>query len=122
MPPPPRSTRSAALFPRPTRFRSPFVALHRFRERDRDDGFRELGFPSDPRATRAAPHPRADDAHRRRGAGAPRAGGDPCHRLVPPTLRVARTAPAEGSAEHTSEIQSPMRNAYAVFCLINKTV
>ena len=66
-----------------------------FRERDHHDDVRQLEFPPDPRAARAAPHPRADDAHRRCGAGAARAGGDPRHRLVPQAFRLARTAAAE---------------------------
>src|SRR3546814_5447221 len=38
-----------------------------------------------------------------------------------PAARPARTAAAPRSEEHTSELQSLMRNSYAVFCLKQKT-
>src|SRR3546814_1329915 len=104
--------------------RADLAAFHRFRERGADDGPCQLAFPPDPRAARAAPYPRADDAHRRRAAGAAGAGGDPRHRLAAETVRLARTAPAKPGArrseEHTSELQSLMPIAYAVFCLEQK--
>src|SRR3546814_15660575 len=37
--------------------------------------------------------------------------------FVRPTSSLNQTLPPERSEEHTSELQSLMRNAYAVFCL-----
>src|SRR3546814_2916627 len=39
---------------------------------------------------------------------------------VPPPIE-AQAAPQDRSEEHTSELQSLMRNSYAVFCLKKKT-
>src|SRR3546814_7707370 len=40
--------------------------------------------------------------------------------LLPAAVRQARSHPPRGSEEHTSELQSLMRNSYAVFCLKKK--
>src|SRR3546814_3849349 len=39
--------------------------------------------------------------------------------LLEPDVALPRAAPPPGSEEHTSELQSLMRNSYAVFCLKN---
>src|SRR3546814_7080733 len=50
------------------------------------------------------------------------AGGDDRRVLTDPTdERVVAGAADERSEEHTSELQSLMRNSYAVFCLKKKT-
>src|SRR3546814_5582606 len=95
---PPRSTRSDTLFPYTTLFRSAFPAL----------------------GDQRAEHPRgiSVDQHlhvveRRIGlaAGIDALGIVGC---------VRRPVPAPRSEEHTSELQSLMRNSYAVFCLKKK--
>src|SRR3546814_8333541 len=101
---PPRSTRTDTLFPYTTLFRSPYVAARRKGpERGDPPGGR---FPSFP------------------------AGRAPCELAwPPPTERRAyaessrAAAPGKRNArseEHTSELQSLMRNSYAVFCLQKK--
>src|SRR3546814_5522950 len=105
---PPRSTRTATLFPYPTLFRS--AALMECRRPGAGNGRR-----SDRR--RIFSH--VPTAH---------AEGDGrlADRLYQPVLRaggpVLRPAPARGarSEEHTSELQSLMRISYAVFCLKKK--
>src|SRR3546814_9726336 len=91
---PPRSTRTDTPFPYTTLFRS-----HAARHRRRAEGGRQLG---DERIVRRAQSP---GPGYRRFAGEPRAG-----------RRTARPR----SEEHTSELQSLMRNSYAVFCLKKK--
>src|SRR3546814_3912399 len=87
---PPRSTRTDTLFPYTTLFRSPVG--HRQGHRHRAD-----------RHAR----PQGKDAHPAPGRSRDR------HRLA--------QAPRGGrSEEHTSELQSLMRNSYAVFCLKKK--
>src|SRR3546814_3203724 len=108
---PPRSTRTDTLFPYTTLFRS-------------GDGpgrcaARHLAVPV--AAARAAgPAGQRDDS----GEGA-----DPAARALRGlgVLRQAHPRPARGlvasavrSEEHTSELQSLMRNSYAVFCLKKK--
>src|SRR3546814_5457988 len=93
---PPRSTRTDTLFPYTTLFRSRAVAVEfhphqRLRRQPADEG---VALPvGEHRA-------RVDQQARRRD-----------HR-IPGHLR---------SEEHTSELQSPMRISYAVFCLKKKT-
>src|SRR3546814_3611311 len=99
---PPRSTRTDTLFPDTTLFRSRGGLLLVGARRDRGGAAR---------TGRAAP------ARRR---------GEPGNALWPARARNARRGaekPARGSArseEHTSELQSLMRNSYAVFCLKKK--
>src|SRR3546814_2408566 len=136
---PPRSTRTDTLFPYTTLFRSRHrqsVLHHRLgrraaRDRDRrrpaaegDQGRRRLrqGPEEIPRchALRSAelrrghrPRP-AGDGYRRVRAGARQ-------RTAAARVRhVAARYAAERSEEHTSELQSLMRNSYAVFCLNKK--
>src|SRR3546814_6875711 len=102
---PPRSKRPYTLFPFTTLFRSrvppqsDLLALRRLcRYRSR--------------------RPRPPELERReaRDAPAPRAGGLARPRRPPGP----RLAPGDRK-EHTSELQSLMRNSYAVFCLKKKT-
>src|SRR3546814_4264472 len=88
---PPRSTRTDTLFPYTTLFRSAPPAA-------------------------AAPPRRLPDAHR--GARAPRrsARADDRRDGAPDEERLR----PHRSEEHTSELQSLMRNSYAVFCLKKK--
>src|SRR3546814_2638681 len=88
---PPRSTRTDTLFPYTTLFRS---------AADRSRTAREGGGIAGSRHLPA-----------RAGAG---------KRRDPPG-RLARLDVAQRSEEHTSELQSLMRNSYAVFCLKKKT-
>src|SRR3546814_5614468 len=90
---PPRSTRTDTLFPYTTLFRS--------ERRSRQRGQDAIPGQHEPRAAHAAErHPRllrsAAGAAEREDAGQGR------------------------SEEHTSELQSLMRNSYAVFCLKKK--
>src|SRR3546814_2346415 len=98
--PPPRSTLTDTLFPYTTLFRSPHEAdlLAPEREEDRRDD--ECGLQ-----------------HARRHRRAGRHQGLPGGRL--PAEREDRDLPHR-SEEHTSELQSLMRNSYAVFCLKKK--
>src|SRR3546814_3504679 len=89
---PPRSTRTDTLFPYTTLFRAKGSAAAR-----NADPARKVGESS----RRAAPLP-GDDPHRNRLGGG--------------------TAADPGSEEHTSELQSLMRNSYAVFCLTKKHI
>src|SRR3546814_2632795 len=52
--------------------------------------------------------------------GAARAAGRLRCRRLPPRLRRRLLRPHPRSEEHTSELQSLMRNSYAVFCLKKK--
>src|SRR3546814_7832066 len=95
---PPRSTRTDTLFPYPTLFRS---RGHACRGHRPDDG----------------PVPgRLAGCLRRTGEGLDRGAfvaGRTVASAVPVVLR-------HRSEEHTSELQSLMRNSYAVFCLQKK--
>src|SRR3546814_3099641 len=94
---PPRSTRTDTLFPYTTLFRSPEAA-----RRHRWALCRALQ-----NVRRTADGAEAACGARHRGA---RRGN-----------AAARLRPARGrSEEHTSELQSLMRNSYAVFCLKQK--
>src|SRR3546814_9126885 len=108
---PPRSTRPDTLCPYTTLFRSRLSRQVQERQVVRAPG------PGGPR-----PRPRAGLR-----AGPMAVEGSlppvaPDHRpanLVPPPTSYAGTA-SERSEEHTSELQSLMRNSYAVFCLKKK--
>src|SRR3546814_7074316 len=100
---PPRSTRTDTLFPYTTLFRSPLD-----RQRLRRHG----------RALRRKRNARTDQRLRRDQGG--RRGPGPGTRPAPDRSPAARVR-AQRSEEHTSELQSLMRNSYAVFCLKNKT-
>src|SRR3546814_10702744 len=108
---PPRSTRTDTLFPYTTLFRSAFADMgaqideagHQHRAR------RDIG---------AAPHDRAGNGAKARLPEIVLAPALELRRhLVPPMGGEARPARSE---EHTSELQSLMRNSYAVFCIKTK--
>src|SRR3546814_2909564 len=92
---PPRSTRTATLFPYTTLFRST-------RDRLRDEARLVPIVHGD------EPHPRNRDDVMGRGFGHSQ-----------PT-RFAKATLDDRSEEHTSELQSLMRISYAVFCLKKK--
>src|SRR3546814_10589648 len=140
---PPRSTRTYTLFPYPTLFRSEGRALQRRepfeREHQRqgdvvvglllDERFGQprpdIGFAPVPRrfqlveaeAGHGAAQPRL--GHLDRGAiGAEPAQEGVLHHILGIGERAEHAIRSE---EHTSELQSLMRNSYAVFCLQKKT-
>src|SRR3546814_6082552 len=104
---PPRSTRTATLFPYPTLFRSNACCAD--------------GAGRNSRRSRAG-LPGRSDRHRSRTRNARRHGRwELAHELH----RKLRNQPMEivivdRSEEHTSELQSLMRISYAVFCLKKK--
>src|SRR3546814_5258470 len=126
---PPRSTRTDTLFPYTTLFRSP-ARLTRARPRQRflnrlagdellaHHPHRKIDAASNDRLTQARNHARecARETTIIRTSG--KLAGDD----QPPSGRVdEHGAPVSRSEEHTSELQSLMRNSYAVFCLKQKT-
>src|SRR3546814_3312572 len=141
---PPRSTRTDTLFPYTTLFRSPDHLRRRPAGAGRPEG-RGQGLPAQGRLAGAAGR---RDPHRVRGWFAGAAGGDPAPAVGPGAhaqrLRQPRPArpadrprdrdpAADGlgllqqgdrqlarSEEHTSDLQSLLRNSYAVFCLKQK--
>src|SRR3546814_1686797 len=103
---PPESTRPATLFPYTTIFLSeaPFVEALLHEHHGRPVGEAGVGA-------------------RREGGGLPLAGGDLFRRHLAGdrAAHLARLGMAVvRSEEHTSELQSLMRNSYAVFCLKKK--
>src|SRR3546814_14495130 len=88
---PPRSTRTDTLFPYTTLFRSVATSILMLVD--------PMSIPTTYSLT-AAPLPQASRAIRRPGG--------------------RRHGAGERSEEHTSELQSLMRNSYAVFCLKKK--
>src|SRR3546814_9143189 len=119
---PPRSTRTATLFPYTTLFRS-----RHHRRPDADRAGREVAVPLGPGAGAGGGLPAAPATRR------PARGGEPARREPARRARRAgataerRRRPAPGadrlrrrSEEHTSELQSLMRISYAVFCLKKK--
>src|SRR3546814_9286934 len=103
---PPRSTRTDTLFPYTTLFRS--AAAFRMARRALPLSARERGEPRGPRGG----DPRRDGARRGGISGARALYAGAFVRSVEPARR--------RSEEHTSELQSLMRNSYAVFCLKKK--
>src|SRR3546814_6373574 len=101
---PPRSTRTDTLFPYPTLFRS-HAAFKINIERSPALGGRLRTCGSDARCRWDARGTGGQDARQER------AGCGCARRRASPTR----------SEEHTSEVQSLMRNSYAVFCL-QKTI
>src|SRR3546814_6175240 len=98
---PPRSTRTATLFPDTT--------LCRSRGTDPED--RRQGGAGGPEAGAGAAGMAGSRPPGARGLG----------RLAPRARRGPRAEGGGRSEEHTSELQSLMRRSYAVFCLKNKT-
>src|SRR3546814_10838675 len=107
---PPRSTRIDTLVPYTTLFRSLVAAAD---QEDRQEGDLRLGqgrgHVERRRQARTRRPGEAAARRRRRAAAQPRA------RARRPGGRAARR-----SEEHTSELQSLMRNSSAVFCVKNK--
>src|SRR3546814_8361182 len=105
---PPRSTRTDSLFPYTTFFRSPVGQIqddrdevpHHERDRPRLEPLRvEQPVAERPETERRRDQPAVSFARICRGP---------------------KRQEANRSAEHTSELQSLMRNSYAVFCLKKK--
>src|SRR3546814_1435662 len=102
---PPKSTRSRTLFPYTTLFRSGDALV---RGGPVDSQRQRTGGPEEKFDAEASFEP--FDALRNRGGGGPgktRRGAE----------RTRLDGAHERSEEHTSELQSLMRNSYAVFCL-----
>src|SRR3546814_7630483 len=95
---PPRSTRTDTLFPYSTLFRSPALP------------------PRPRRIPPARPLLRWFLVFIAGQSSAPAPGHKSC-----PCVRPAHKPSPRRSEEHTSELQSLMRNSYAVFCLKKKT-
>src|SRR3546814_2401092 len=111
---PPRSTRTDTLFPYTTLFRSRGRQLEAdAQRRGESQDARRPFHHRELRIERAAPRLR-QRRHLRDGGGA-EAAGIPAARDLRELLRRPRR-----SEEHTSELQSLMRNSYAVFCLKKK--
>src|SRR3546814_1632125 len=103
---PPRSQRTAALFPYTTLFRS-LPLGGRGQGRDSCGAGRQvLGDPFDRAALPG-------------GVAALEHHDDAGSSLLDPRLQLAQLT-VERSEEHTSELQSLMRTSYAVYCLMNK--
>src|SRR3546814_8675165 len=94
---PPRSTRTDTLFPYTTLFRSCNDADGQYLARN-DDARYNIGGDQKHGAGKGRSGPQAGMAH----------ADDETHRV------------GDRSKEHTSELQSLMRNSYAVFCLKKK--
>src|SRR3546814_7630501 len=112
---PPRSTRTDPLFPYTTLFRSR-QRRHPHPLQDRQD---------DPLLLTQQGQEEVIGGHLWVGLGLGRLdrAGEGLLRLVRPAVRFERhatTLPDARSEEHTSELQSLMRNSYAVFCLKKK--
>src|SRR3546814_6040533 len=105
---PPRSTRTDTLFPYTTLFRSKAKPA-------RQTDLKIRGRPKGPNAK--APNPA-----RRKQPGPPPAYPFQIHNVKQQDQTTERQLrPGAGrSEEHTSELQSLMRNSYAVFCLKKK--
>src|SRR3546814_3503066 len=100
---PPRSTRTDTLFPYPTLFRSPF-------------GVRRGARLEPARRTHPPQHGNVSASRGRIHTRRRREQGERCRNR----RAESRNRPTQRSEEHTSELQSLMRNSYAVFCLKKK--
>src|SRR3546814_9349531 len=111
---PPRSTRTDTLFPYTTLFRST----------RRVEGEAAAGLPAAARQSRRSDAVAADEARQgRQESPVPRPR--PCaqgqaERQAARDRRPSAARADARSEEHTSELQSLMRNSYAVFCLKKK--
>src|SRR3546814_1248701 len=115
---PPRSTRTATLFPYTTLFRSPHdvhprAAPSRRERMERAEPVHRLGGRGVVGEGR-----RRGEARRAAAAGRRRAAGRAAHLAAAPRDPHRELRRSE---EHTSELQSLMRISYAVFCLKKKT-
>src|SRR3546814_4491789 len=107
---PPRSTRTATLFP--------YTTLFRFLPDD--DGARIADIVTFRKDFGLLPQFIGCDAFCMESALAARGSGAPLFRSRELVLADCRAYPAHRSEEHTSELQSLMRISYAVFCLKKK--
>src|SRR3546814_10269856 len=102
IPRPPRSTRTATLFPYTTLFRS------------------RLAFAIDFHSTWSGVFYTVEEAPSRRPGGVLRRWIDDMQQRYPGRIRESASPSGNRSEEHTSELQSLMRISYAVFCLKKK--
>src|SRR3546814_10073858 len=109
---PPRSTRTATLFPYTTLFRSVHVLV------PRNGGGSAALIEGLHAICRSALSGRGKSVANCRNAGI----AAPAHSPSPPPIQhnVLGGGEGERSEEHTSELQSLMRISYAVFCLQKK--
>src|SRR3546814_1642325 len=107
--PPPRSTRTDTLFPYTTLFRS----AQRHNRQNRAEAHLEAR-PGNRLGPEQEHAKRRDRQHSQRQWFAPKRQGSQHQQL--PFAKRSRIR----SEEHTSELQSLMRNSYAVFCLKKK--
>src|SRR3546814_8137638 len=110
---PPKSTRTATLFPYTTLFRSEAHRVRAARQPAGPGGDGHRGRPGREPHRRAAARPAAVGPHR----------GQQLPERAAEGADAGRAAPAgrdRRSEEHTSELQSLMRISYAVFCLKKK--
>src|SRR3546814_1828017 len=113
-PRPPRSTRTDTLFPYTTLFRSEDRPLDHEPRQFSTSAVRGVAGSADARRSDLLPGPRPA----RILVGIVEIRGDPYRRSQP----AGEGDNAESrSEEHTSELQSLMRNSYAGFCLKKKT-
>src|SRR3546814_8236474 len=117
---PPRSTRTDTLFPYTTLFRS---------ERGRHTVGDDRAAEGDDHAGKNDPLAAPNDAEQLQDRQAHEAGRKPAlgcrlarrrHRGLCPPWKNSGSLSKSRSEEQTSEIQSLMRNSYAVFCLKKK--
>src|SRR3546814_5665868 len=113
---PPRSTRTDTLFPSTTLFRSAPIGV----PGNRDIGVAPIRLDCRLPGIVALERVRIfqADTHRHRHARTLPVETAPALARIPQRGEVLEHLRSE---EHTSELQSPMRNSYAVFCLKNKT-
>src|SRR3546814_9518611 len=129
---PPRSTRTDTLFPYTTLFRSsgrgdlrlrlrnPLAQIFIKHRQTRSAFFLHAGGRSTDDALGLFPRFREGGGLDRLRFGCPRLGGLRL-RQIACNLGLAALDHTARSEEHTSELQSLMRNSYAVFCLKKKT-
>src|SRR3546814_1417251 len=105
---PPRSTRTDTLFPYTTLFRSASMALTAYAGYEQAEGQKDMA-----RYQADVAEKNADlDEFRAQQAATIGAVQEEQH----------RAKVRQRSEEHTSELQSLMRNSYAVFCLTKKKI
>src|SRR3546814_4574662 len=116
---PPRSTRTDTLFPYTTLFRSRRASLTSNRAAV-DEGDRTAGVADDSGDV-AGDRAAVGQSHRAVGAVAETDGRAVDRTAIVDDDRCQAGAELARSDEHTSELQSLMRNPYALFCVKSKT-
>src|SRR3546814_4645517 len=112
---PPRSTRTAPIFPYTTLFRSIRAMMHKALGADRADNMlARITPPTRSNKLEMLKWMEAKEISRIVENEHPQIMALVLAHLDPPVAAEVR------SEEHTSELQSLMRNSYAVFCLNNK--